>query len=171
MKILLTIEEYRERIIGNVMTVASRSISDGADDFFKWKFIELLTDMCLVEEVPAFDQCNQMFMRVFELDRNGNPLKETLKSIDQAEADEFNNQKWYKEFNEDARKSWKNTYLIYPYDEMPGHDDWDHFYYTKRTLQHAFINDTNTKYYIAKEIFLRLYGHEFKYDQNYKPIK
>ena len=58
MKVLLTIEEYRERIIGLVMAVASKTIADSADDFFKWKIIEMLTDMCLVEELPVIDQCN-----------------------------------------------------------------------------------------------------------------
>ena len=171
MKVLLTIEEYRERIIGLVMAVASRTISECADDYFKWKVIEMLTELCITNQVTCIKQDNQMFIRVFGLDRKGNPLEESLKRINKAEADEFNSQKWYKEFNEDAMKRWKSVYEIYPYGKMPGKDDWDHLYYITRVLQHAFIDNCNTKYNIEKEIFSRMYGHEFEYDKSFNPLR
>ena len=37
MKVLLTIEEYKERIIGLVMDVASKTINPNGDDYFKYK--------------------------------------------------------------------------------------------------------------------------------------
>ena len=110
-------------------------------------------------------------MRVFELDRNGGPLSKSIQNINKAEADEFNDQEWYKKFNENARKSWKTIYELRTYNNMDGRDKTEKLYYLKRTLQEPFVENVNTKYYIAKEIFSRLYGHEFEYDKDFNPLK
>jgi len=172
MKILLTIEEYRERIIQVVSEVAKETIIPGAPDCFKWEFIYLLTEKAVTNHFMTIEEVNQLFIKSFEYDRNGHRLSvESLKGIDQEEVAEFESQKWYIKYYEDCRKNWKPADRVIPFNKIPSGGDLETFLFrTIVAVQRPFVEDINTKYHIAKEIFKSLYGHDFEYNQEFKCI-
>ena len=93
MKVLLTIEEYKERAANLVIETAKQIIADSAPDVYKWKVIDMLTEECFTWDINVIDQLNRMFFNTFWVDRNGDVFSEdVLSKIDQEEADEFNAQ-------------------------------------------------------------------------------
>ena len=168
MKVLLSIEEYRERIIRVVTEVVQETIIPEAPDYFKWKFIEMLTEDAVTNNFMSIDEVNQLFIKVFETDRSGRRLSvESLKEIDQAEVEEFESQEWYVEYYVRCKKDWKPSDRVVPFDQIvPGYED-HRLTELVRTIQRPFIDNINTKYYIAKEIFKNLYGHDFEYNKEY----
>lgn len=172
MKVLLTIEEYRERIIQVVSEVAKETIIPGAPDCFKWEFISTMTEKAVTNHFMTIDEVNQLFIKSFEYDREGHRLSvESLKEIDQPEVDELEAQEWYVKYYEDCKKNWKIADRVVPFNEIPPGGDPETFLFrTIITVQRPFVEDINTKYYIAKEIFKRLYGHDFEYDREYKCV-
>lgn len=169
MKVLLTIEEYRERIIQVVTKVTRETIIPEAPDYFKWKFISMLTEEAVTNHFMCIDEVNQLFIKVFGYDRDGNRLStDTLKRIDRKEVKEFESQEWYVGYYEKCKKDWKPADRVTPFSQIvPGYED-SRLFDLVRTIQRPFIDDINTKYYIAKEIFKNLYGHDFEYNKEYK---
>jgi hypothetical protein len=169
MKVLLTIEEYRERIIQVVTEITKETIIPEAPDYFKWEFIGMLTEKAITDNLMTIDEVNQLFIRVFEYDRDGQRLNtDTLKRIDQAEVDEFEAQEWYVKYYVGCKKNYRPADRVVPFDQIaPGCEDYRLFDLI-RTVQKPFVEDINTKYYIAKEIFKSLYGHDFEYDREFK---
>jgi len=172
MKILLTIEEYRERIIQVVSEVAKETIIPDAPDCFKWEFIYLLTEKAVTNHFMTIEEVNQLFIKSFEYDREGHRLSvESLKGIDQEEVDEFESQKWYVEYYEDCRKNWKPADRVIPFNKIPSGGDLETFLFrTIIAVQRPFVEDINVKYHIAREIFKNLYGHDFVYNQEFKCV-
>jgi hypothetical protein len=171
MKILLTIEEYRERIIQLVTEVVNKTVIPIAPDYFKWEFIYMLVEKAVTDDIMALDEVNQLFIKAFEYDRNGCRLSvETLKQIDQDEVDEFEGQEWYVEYYRKCKKDYCPADRITPYERINfGHLEYRLFDLI-RAVQRPFIEDTNAKYHLAKEIFKTLYGHEFEYNRNFKCV-
>ena len=168
MKVLLTIEEYKERAANLVIETAKQIIADSAPDVYKWKVIDMLTEECFTWDINVIDQLNRMFFNTFWLDRNGNVFSEdVLSKIDQEEADEFNAQEWYVKDNEDAKKDWKPVIKIRPYKDM-GRDFHGCKFWITDALLRPFHANCNVLYYIAKDIFKRMYGYEFEYDRDWK---
>jgi hypothetical protein len=169
MKVLLSIEEYRERIIRVVTEVVRETIIPEAPDYFKWKFIEMLTEDAVTNNFMSIDEVNQLFIKVFETDRSGRRLSVgSLKEIDQAEVEEFESQEWYVRYYEKCKKDYRPADRVTPFGQIvPGYED-NRLFDLVRAVQRPFIDDINTKYYIAKEIFKNLYGHDFEYNKEYK---
>ena len=168
MKVLLTIEEYKERIINLVCDVAEKTINPSGDDWFKFEYIRLMVSKCLTDNFVLVDVCNQMFINVFGRDRNGKIwCDENINQIDEKEAEEFDSQEWYRNFNEKAKQNYEPTYLMKQSKEY-GRDLWDRIWYVRKIAQDFFINDSNIEYELVKEIFKRLYGHEYEVDRDFK---
>ena len=169
MKVLLTIEEYRERIIRVVTEISRETIIPEAPDYFKWEFISMLTEEAVTNHFMSIDEVNQLFIKVFGTDRDGNRLStDTLKRINRKEVNEFESQEWYVEYYEKCKKDYRPADRIIPFSQIvPGHED-NRLFDLVRVVQRPFIDNINTKYYIAKEIFKNLYGHDFEYNQEYK---
>ena len=172
MKVLLTIEEYRERIIQVVTEITKETIIPEAPDYFKWEFISTMTEKAVTDHLMTIDEVNQLFIKSFEYDRDGHRLSiESLKKIDRSEVDELEAQEWYVKYYEDCKKNWKLADRVVPFNEIPSGGDLETFLFrTIITVQRPFVEDINTKYHIAKEIFKRLYGHDFEYDREYKCV-
>lgn len=175
MKVLLTIEEYKERIINLVMDVAYNTINPNGDDYFKFEFITWLVKECLTDHFQLIDFCNQMFINTFGRDRNGKLwCEENMKQIDEAEAKEFNSQEWYKNFNEEAKKHWSKTYYFCPLVEDEdgeysyGLDDLDNVILIEEVTSAYFVENTNVVDDLSLEIFKRLYGYEYELDYDFK---
>ena len=178
MKILLTIEEYMERAIRNVMEAATETINPGADDTFKMDFIQMCAEKCTENHFMLVDSANRMFIRTFCYDRNGDMLEDTITGIDEADAMEFNSQPDLKEFNSKRRHSWEQTFEVFACDtDVYGNDVTDDE--MKRNAAFTIIDKVhgaateingvnNTAYRIACEAFRRLYGHDYKPDREYK---
>ncbi len=171
MKILLTIEEYKERAINLVCEVAKQTIIPTAQDAFKWDFVRLLAENCVTDHIMYVDVANQMYIKVFEYDRNGRRLTEEIaREIDKAEAKEFNAQPECCKYHDNARKSYKPTYEIRGFDK----NDWypenfsQSFDVTYNLLNIFHELDHNAAYHIATESFKRLYGYEYEVDREFK---
>lgn len=168
MKILLTVEEYRERAINLVMEYAKKIITETADDYFKYEIISMLSDKCLTNEIMCVDVVNQLYFKTFLTDRNGNPLtKDVIKKIDEKEVEEFNSQEWYLKYNEKARKSYKFCYYLRLPEDM-GNDWFDRRYSIEEIVTMPFVKDNNESYKITCEAFKRLYGYDFHIDDNWQ---
>lgn len=171
MKVLLTIDEYRERIIDLTMKTVQATVLPTAEDWLKFDIIDGIVKKCITDDYMTVDQCNQMFLRVFGCDRDGNRLtEENIKRITKKEADEFNRQEWYaKNYEEKQKKceaSWR--YRISPSEDVWGDEYFTYLHDVIRIAQSAFTDDINTKYHISNEVFNRLYGHEFEWDRGFK---
>ena len=168
MKVLLTIEEYRERIISVVTDVVKETVLPTAKNYFKWEIVYMLTEQAVTNDIMSIEEVNQMFIRSFLFDRNGKRFTpDMLRQIDEAEAGEVNAQSFYVEYFSECHKAYRSPDKVYPYDRMPGRSDDSKMSYLLRALQAPFTNDINTKYHLAKEIFRRLYGHDFEHDRDY----
>lgn len=168
MKVLLTIDEYRERIIDLTMKTVQATVLPTAEDWLKYDIIYGIVNKCVTDEFMTIDQCNQMFLRVFGCDRDGNRLTEdNIKRITKKEADEFNRQEWYaKNYDKEKCGAWR-------FRVSPSKDVYDNKYFEYlcdviSVAQRAFTDDINTKYHISNEVFNRLYGHEFEWDKGFK---
>lgn len=168
MKVLLTIEQYRTRILNLVKQTARQLLKDGADDYFKFKVINDLCKQCVTFRIASIDQVNQLFFKVFYCDKEGKPFtEETLSLIDKKEADEFNSQKWFADFYEKRHKNYEPCYKISPINKNEIDLDEDLFHINNVICQY-WENNTNEPYYIAKEVFKELYGYEFSYNYEWK---
>ena len=169
MKVLLTIEEYRERIINLVMDAANKSINPDGDDYFKFEFISWLVKECLTDHFHCVDFCNRMFINTFGRDRNGKLwCEENMQQIDEEEAEEFNSQEWYEKFNKDAKKRYEKQYYMSDCTDGYGLDELDNRIYIEEVVSAYFLENCNEPYYISLEIFERLYGREYKIDREFK---
>lgn len=169
MKILLTIEEYKERIINLVMDVANKTINPNGKDYFKFEYIDLLVKQCVTDNFQLVDVCNQMFINTFSRDRNGRLwCEENMRQIDEVEAKEFNSQEWYAKFNEKARKNWEKQYYMCDCTDGYGLDELDNRIYIEEVVSAYFLENTNEPYYIALETFKRLYGYDYVVDREFK---
>ena len=167
MKVLLTIEEYRERIIKLVMDVANKTINPNGDDYFKFEYIKILVDKCLTNHLQLVDVCNQMFINTFDRDRNGKLwCEENISQIDKKEAEEFNSQDWYVKFNEERKKNWWPRVIVQPSNNYREFED--AIYYVESAAQTYFLENTNEAYHISLEVFVKLYGYEYKIDRDFK---
>jgi hypothetical protein len=154
-----------------VTEITKETIIPEAPDYFKWEFIGMLTEKAITDNLMTIDEVNQLFIRVFEYDRDGQRLNtDTLKRIDQAEVDEFEAQEWYVKYYEKCKKDYRPADRVVPFDQIvPGYEDYRLFDLI-RTVQKPFVEDINTKYYIAKEIFKSLYGHDFEHNREFRCI-
>jgi hypothetical protein len=169
MKVLLTIEEYKERIIKLVMDVANKTINPNGDDYFKFEFISWLVKECLTDNFHCVDWCNRMYINTFGRDRNGKLWRnENMSQIDEKEAVEFNLQEWYAKFNEAAIKSYDKQYYMCDCTEGYGLDEVDNRIYIEEVVSAYFLENTNEAYYLSLEIFKKLYGYEYKIDRDFK---
>ena len=169
MKVLLSIEEYRERIINLVMDVAKKTINPNGDDYFKFEFISWLVEECLTDNFHCVDFCNRMFINTFGRDRNGKMwCEENMHQIDEDEAKEFNSQEWYEKFNKQARKTWSKTYEMCSCEDGYGLDELDNRIYIEGVVSAYFLENTNEAYRIALEVFVKLYGYEYEIDRDFR---
>lgn len=168
MKVLLTIEEYKERIINLVMDVASKTINPNGGDWFKMEYIELLVGKCLTDSVMLVDVCNQMYINTFGRDRNGKLwCEENLRQIDQKEVDEYNSQEWYAKYNAD-KYNWPKQEL-YPYEGEEGEADViSSAFDIESTALFYFEKNYKVSYEMQKEVFRRLYGYDYTVDKDFK---
>lgn len=168
MKVLLTIEQYRARIIELVKATARQLLKAGADDYFKFKIINDICEQCVTYNITAIDQVNQLFFKVFYCDKEGKPFtKETLSLIDTKEAKEFNSQKWYADFYKKRKQNYEPCYKISPINKSKIDLNKDLFRIIDVILQY-WENNTNEPYYIAEKVFKELYGYEFSYNREWK---
>lgn len=170
MKVLLTIEEYKERAINLVMEVAKETLNPNAADIFKMDFIQLYAEKCVTDNVMYYDICNQMYIRTFEYDRNGRKITfDVTKEIDDKEAKEFNSQPLVKKYNDEAKKYWRRIHEITGYDKDGYYDKHSRVFNITYTLINIFNEvDHNAAYHIANEAFKRLYGYEYEVDRDFK---
>ena len=169
MKILLTIEEYKERITKLVMDMANTTINPNGNNYFKMEYINLLVKECVTDNFHYVDFCNQMFINTFGRDRNGKLWsKENIKQIDDEEAEEFNSQEWYKKYNEKARKNYVPTKYMCSCSENDGTDE-------DVLNDTIFIEEVVSTYFLetdlsmlSLEIFKKLYGHDYEIDRDFK---
>lgn len=170
MKILLTIEEYRQRAIGLIKETAKQTIAETASDYFKFEIISMLTKKCFTNEIMCVDIVNQLFLKLFLTDRNGNPItNETLKKINRKEVGEFNKQEWYVKRTEKQRKNYERVSELYPCDDPKNYtedDFWEMRYELENILLEPF--DDNEAFIIAHQVFKELYGHDYEVDREYK---
>lgn len=165
MNVLLTIEEYKERAINNIIEIVNSSIVPTADDFFKWEFIHLLSQKTFENHFMLIDYENRMWINVFDRDRNGKRLNSSnIRKIDKKEAEEFNAQTFY--VNERSKRSYCFSSHIAPYKSL-GEDTW-----TQRDTIHdvitlPFRHVEAIAHEIADECFKRLYGYEYDVDTNF----
>lgn len=172
MKILLTIEEYKERAKNVIKETAKQTIAETASDYFKFELLSMLAHKCFTNEIMCVDIVNKMFFDVFRRDRNGNPITvETLRLIDEDEVKEFNSQEWYAKYNDERRKRYERTAEIRSF-EKSGWDDEQRIRNLDYELDEAvlvpFTDNCNTIYYLTLEIFKELYGHDYEIDREYK---
>ena len=169
MKVLLTIEEYKERIIGLVMDVANKTINPNGDDYFKFEYISWLVGQCLTDNFHCVDVCNQMYINTFGRDRNGRLwCRENMRQIDEEEAEEFNSQEWYEAFNKKARKYYEKQYYFCSCEDGYGLDDINNQIFIEEVVSAYFKENGNEGYYMSLEVFKRLYGHEYEVDKEFK---
>lgn len=169
MKILLSIEEYKERIINLVMDVANKTINPDGGDYFKFEYISWLVKECVTDHYQLVDVCNQMFINTFGRDRNGKLwCDENMRQIDEDEAKEFNSQEWYAKFNERARKNWEKQYYMCSCVDGYGRDSLDNSIFIEEVVSAYFVENTNEAYHLSLEIFKRLYGHDYEVDREFK---
>ena len=170
MRFLLTIEEYKERIINLVTDVAGKTINPQGDDWFKMEYIGFLVNECLSNHIMLVDVCNQMYINVFGRDRNGKRwCDENIKQIDQKECDEYNSQKWYATYNDD-KWHWPKQY-VYPYDEKLNRFNDDilpDIINIESTALFYFKENYNVSYEMQKEVFRRLYGYDYTVDKDFE---
>ena len=168
MKVLLTIEQYRTRILNIVKQTARQLLKAGADDYFKFEVIHDLCKQCVTYRFMSIDQVNQLFFKTFYCDKEGKPFtEETLSLIDKKEADEFNSQKWYADFYKKRAQNYEPCNKMSPIDKSKIDLDEDLFHISIVVLQY-WGNNTNEPYHIAKEAFKELYGYEFSYNSEWK---
>ena len=171
MKILLTIEEYRERIIQVVSKVTKETIIPEAPDYFKWEFIYMMTEKAITNNITTIDEVNQLFIMVFGYDRLGHRLSEsTLMQIDQTEIDEFESQEWYVKYYKDCKENWKPAEKITPRNKIVLGNENSYLFSLIMAIQRPFVEDINIHYHLAQEIFKTLYGHNFEYDREFKCV-
>jgi hypothetical protein len=128
----------------------------------------MLTEEAVTNHFMCIDEVNQLFIKVFGYDRDGNRLStDTLKRIGRKEVKEFESQEWYVEYYKKCKKDYRPADRVTPFGQIvPGYED-NRLFDLVRAVQRPFIDDINTKYYIAKEIFKNLYGHDFEYNKEY----
>lgn len=172
MKILLTIEEYKERVVNNLVEIGKQSFSNNINDFIAFTTLHKLAEESYTYHLAYKDSSNQLFLGVFGVDRNGNNIKDTMFDITQEECDEFNSQPCMKKFYEDCKKRWNGYYELRPFDKnyihpiyKVGCTTFDVF----KVIIQPFEGDVNLPYYAAKEAFERLFGYKYEFD-NIKPI-
>ena len=167
MKVLLTIEEYKERIINLVIGVANKTINPNGDDYFKFEYISWLVNQCLTNHCCLIDACNQMFLNVFGKDRNGKVwCKENLSQIDEVEVSEFNSQEWYSKFNAKAKANWERQYKMYPTNEYE--NDWRFVYDIEDVASLYFEIESNEAYHLSHKIFKKLYGYDYEVNKDFR---
>lgn len=170
MKILLTIEEYKQRAIDLIKETAKQTIAETASDYFKFEILSMITKKCFTNEMMCVDIVNQLFFKVFLTDRKGKPITfETLKRIDEKEANEFNSQEWYVNYYEKKKKNYEPVYKIYPCTEPDEctESDFDNMEFQLiEVLLTPF--DNNEEYRISLQVFKELYGYDYKIDREYK---
>jgi hypothetical protein len=163
MKILLTIEEYKQRAIDLIKETAKQTIAETASDYLKYEIISMLTKSCFTYRVMCVDTVNQLFIKLFLTDRNGNPItNETLKKLNSEEVDEFNKQEWYVKLVEKQRKNYERVSVLYPCDDPENYTDddyWEMLYELENVLPEPF--DSYEQYVITEQVFKELYGYEF----------
>lgn len=172
MKILLTIEEYKERAKNVIKETAKQTIAETASDYFKFELLSMLAHKCFTNEIMCVDIVNKMFFDVFRRDRNGNPITtETLRLIDEDEVKEFNSQEWYVKYNNERRKSYRRTAEIRSFEKSGWNDEQrisNLDYELDEAVLAPFTDNCNTIYYLTLEIFKELYGHDYEIDREYK---
>lgn len=172
MKILLTIEEYKERAKNIIKETAKQTIAETASDYFKYEILSMLTHKCFTDDFMCVDIVNKMFFEVFRRDKNGKVITtETLRLIDEDEVKGFNSQEWYVKYNTEKRKQYKRTAEIRSF-ENSGWDDEQRIrnldYELNEAVLAPFTNNCNTLYHLTSEIFKELYGHDYEIDRDYK---
>ena len=55
MKILLTIEEYKERAKNVIKETAKQTIAETASDYFKFELLSMLAHKCFTNEIMCVD--------------------------------------------------------------------------------------------------------------------
>lgn len=172
MKILLTIEEYRERAKNLIKETAKQTIAETASDYFKYEMLRMLVDRCFTYDIMCVDIVNKMFFEVFHRDRNGNAITEkTLRLIDEEEVSEFNSQEWYAKYNEEKRKYYHCTAEIRSFEKSGWNDEQrvnNLSYEIDDAVLKPFTDNCNTLYHLTTEIFKELYGHDYETDREYK---
>ncbi len=168
MKVLLTIEQYRTRIINLVKQTARQLLKAGADDYFKYEVIYDLCKKCVTYDIPSIDQVNQLFFKVHYCDKEGKPFtEETLSLIDKKEAEEFNSQKWFADFYEKRRKNYEPCDKMRPINKSKIDLEED-LYHISRVIRQYWENNINEPYYMAHKVFKELYGYKFSYNSEWK---
>ena len=163
MKVLLTIEEYKERAINNIIEIANSCIVPTADDFFKWEFIHMLAQKSFENHFMLCEFSNRMWINVFDKDRNGKRLNSSnIRKIDKEEAEEFNRQDFYAHLKPRYCCSSK----LAPYKNL-GKDVFTQQYNIHYLITLPFENVDNISYEIANICFKRLYGYEYEVDTNF----
>ena len=163
MKVLLTINEYKERAINNIIEIANKSIVPTADDFFKWEFIYMLAQKSFENHFMLREFANRMWINVFDKDRNGKRLNSSnIRKIDKEEAEEFNRQDFYVHL--EPRYCYSSK--LAPYKNL-GKDVFTQRYNIHDLITLPFKNVDNTAYEIADICFKRLYGYEYDVDTNF----
>lgn len=173
MKVLLTIDEYRERATKLVYETAKSVINPTADDWVKYETIATFAKKVYHNDVMAMEQPNQLFVKCFSYDRNGKRLNSTnVSKIGRKEADEFNSQPWYTKKFDGAKKSWNLVECwsleISPYKNL-GENTFERIVTIEDVVSKPFRDAYEYEvYYLTEEVFKRLYGYEFKYNKEYK---
>ena len=168
MKVLLTINEYRERAINVIMETAKENINPNGNDYFKFQFIYHLAKETFDNQFMCVDVVNQLFIKTFRYDRNGKMLcLKNVKQINTKEADEFNSQEWYVDYNEKRKKSWQPQQKIVCESHITKDQLRSDIFDIERIVSLPFVEDINMPYHIANECFKRLYGYDFEIDKGF----
>lgn len=168
MKVLLTIEQYRTRILNLVKQTARQLLKAGADDYFKYEVIYNLCKKCVTYDITSIDQVNQLFFKVFYCDKEGKPFtEETLSLIDEKEAEEFNSQKWFADFYKKKAQNYNRYDKIVPLNKSKIDLEEDLFHIS-RVIRQYWEDYINEPFYMAHEVFKELYGYEFSYNSEWE---
>lgn len=165
MKILLTKEEYEKRVVDNLVKIGKESFNlETINEYVAYQSLYKLAEETYTNHIMYKDTCNQMYLSVFFLDRNGNHLRDTMYDITEEECRQFNSQGWFKKFEKEQKEHWR------PYCKMRPFDKDKHPYDVMEVVEQYFQGrESHFAYSATEEAFEILFGHKYDTD-NIKPI-